>query len=66
MGEIGLSRRGVLYMGKMGSICHFPRALPASIWGHCSQILVLLAFGAHKKGCDNDIFRAVFPSIWVS
>ena len=23
-----------LYMGKMGSICHFPRALPASIWGH--------------------------------
>ena len=26
----------------------------------------LLAFGAHKKGCDNDIIRAVFPSIWVS
>ena len=26
----------------------------------------LLAFGAHKKGCDNGIFRAVFPSIWVS
>ena len=21
-----------LYMGKMGSTCHFPRALPASIW----------------------------------
>ena len=26
--------RGPLYMGKQGSICHFPRALPASIWGH--------------------------------
>ena len=26
----------------------------------------LLAFEAPKKGCDNDIFRAVFPSIWVS
>ena len=31
---------GPLYMGKTGSICRFPRALPASIWGHCSQILV--------------------------
>ena len=55
-----------LYMGKMGSICHFPRALPASIWGHCSQILFLIAFGAHKKACDSDIFRAVFPCIWAS
>ena len=39
----GVVLRGVtgpLYMGKMGSICHFPRALPASIWGHCSQILI--------------------------
>ena len=33
-------RRGWRYTGKMGSMCHFPRALPASIWGHCSQILV--------------------------
>ena len=46
---------------KMVSVCHFSRALPASIWGNCSQDLVLLAFGAHKKGCDNDFFRAVFP-----
>ena len=23
--------------GKMGSICHFPRALLASIWGHCCR-----------------------------
>ena len=54
-------------MGKMGSICHFPRDFPASTWGHCSHILVFLqAFGAHKKGCDNGIFRAVFPSIWLS
>ena len=64
--KLGDRDRGGMYMGKMGSICHFPRALPASIWGHCSQILFLLAFGAHKKGCDSDTFRAVFPSIWVS
>ena len=53
------------YVGKMGSICHFPRALPASLWGHCSQILVFANIGAHKKGRGNDTFRAVFPSIWV-
>ena len=39
-----------LYLGKMGPICHFSRALPASIWGHCFEILVLLAFRAHKRG----------------
>ena len=51
-------------MGKMGSICHFPRALPASIWGHCSQILVFTGiWGTQKKGCDDDTFRAVLPSI---
>ena len=48
-------------MAKMGSICHFLRALPASIWGHCSQVLVFTSIWAHKKGCDNDTFRAVFP-----
>ena len=26
-------------MGKVGSICHFPRPLPASIWVHCAQVL---------------------------
>ena len=58
--------RGRLYMGEMGSICHFARALPASLWGHCSQVLVFASiWGAHKKGCDSDTFRAVFPSIWV-
>ena len=31
--------------GEIGSICHFSRALPAGIWGHCPQVLVfLLAF----------------------
>ena len=44
----------------------FFRALPASIWGHCSQVLVLTSIGAHKKARDNDTFRAVFPSIPVS
>ena len=48
-------------MGTMGSICHFPRALPASIWGHCSQVLVFTSIWGTQKGCDNDTFRAVFP-----
>ena len=49
---------------KMGSICHFSRALPASICRHCSQVLVLLllALRTHKKGRDNDDFSAVFPA----
>ena len=37
-------------MGKMGSICHFPRALPASIWGHCSQVLVFTSIWGTQKG----------------
>ena len=49
-------------MGKMGSICHFPCALPASIWEHCSQALVLTS----NWGADNGTFRAVFPSIRVT
>ena len=32
-------------MGKMGSMCHFPRAVPASIRGHCSQVQVLVFTG---------------------
>ena len=58
--------RGYLYMGKMGSICHFPRALPASIWGHCSQVLVVTSIWGVQKGCNSDTLRAVFPSIGVS
>ena len=39
-----------VYGGQMGSICHFPRALSASIWGHCSQILVFTKiWGTHTK-----------------
>ena len=56
-----------LHMGKEGPICHIARALPASIWGHCSQILVFTSiWDPHWKGCVDDLFRAVFPSIWVS
>ena len=33
---------------------------------HRSQILVFTSIWGTKKVCDNDIFRAVFPSIWVS
>ena len=32
-----------VYMGKMGSICHFARALPVRIWQHCSQVLLFVA-----------------------
>ena len=39
-----LEKSSSLKMGKMVSICHLSRALPASMWGHCSQVLVLLAF----------------------
>ena len=42
---------GALYMGKMGSICHFSCTLPASIWGHCSQVLAFTSFwGTQKLG----------------
>ena len=42
--------RGGMYMGKMGSIWHFSRALPASIWGHCSQVLVFTSIRGTEKG----------------
>ena len=49
------------YMGKMGSICHVPHALPASIWGHCSRVLVFASiWGTQKGDGDSDTFRAVF------
>ena len=51
----------------MGSICRFSRALPASIWGHLlSNPSFYQHLGHTKKGRDNDVFSAVFPSIWVS
>ena len=58
---------GRAYMGRTGLICHFSRALPASVWGHGHRSQVL-AFGAHtqKKGCDNDTFRAVFRERKIS
>ena len=34
----------------MGSIWHFHRALPASIWGHCSQVLVFTSIWGTQKG----------------
>ena len=37
-------------MGKMGSICHFPGALSASICWHCAHILVFTSiWGTHKR-----------------
>ena len=43
-------RESCLCMGKMGSICRFSCALPASIWGHCSQILVFTSIWGTEKG----------------
>ena len=57
------SGRNGVYMGKMGSICHCPRALSANIWGHCVPILVfLLAFGTHKRGATVTVFVLFFPA----
>ena len=47
-------------MGKMGSICHFPRALPASIWGHCSQVLVFTSIWGTRKGVWQWHFSCCF------
>ena len=46
------------------TICHFPRALPASIWGHCSQVLVFtIIWGTHKKrGLTRTLFVLFFPA----
>ena len=47
-------------MGKKGSICHFSRSLTASIWGHCSQVLLFTSIRGTHWGRDNNTFRAVF------
>ena len=44
-------------MGKAGSICHFSRALPASIWGHCSQVQGFATFEAHTETLFVHIFQ---------
>ena len=48
--------------GHNGSICHFPRALPARHMGTLlskSQFLLAIWQMYTKRGVDNDIFRAV-------
>ena len=37
-------------LGIEGSICHFALALPAGIWGHCSQILVFTSIWGAQTG----------------
>ena len=44
----------------MGSICHFPCALPASIWGHCSRILVFASVWGAQKGVWQWHFSCCF------
>ena len=48
-----------LYVGKMGSICHFSRALPASLWGH-SQVLVFASTWGTQKGAWQWHFSCCF------
>ena len=52
--------------GQDGVDLSFPRALPASIWGNCSQVLVFTSIWGTQKRVWQRHFRAVFPSIWVS
>ena len=47
-------------MGKKGSICHFPRSLPASIWGHCSQVLVFTSIWGAQEGAWQWHFSCCF------
>ena len=54
------------FFRKMGSFSHFSRALPASIWGCCSQVLVLTSIWGTQNGVWQRHVRAVFPSISVS
>ena len=50
-------------MGKMGSICRFSRALPASIWGRCSQIPVFTSIWGTEKRVRQWHFPCwVFPA----
>ena len=68
---------GPLYMGKTGLICHFPRALPAGIQGHLSQVLVFTStWGAasayletpkplqNKGKCKKDKSTLFYPPTW--
>ena len=54
------------YMGKMGSICRFSRALSASIWGHCSQFLVATSIWGIQEGVWWWHFSCFFSLVWVS
>ena len=53
-------------LAKWGRFVLVPVLCLLAYGGHRSQVLVLPAFGAQRKGCDSDISRAVFPSIWAS
>ena len=49
-----------LCMGKKGSICHFARAFPASLWGHYSQVLVSTSIRGTWKGVRQWHFSYCF------
>ena len=46
----GRGRGGGLYMGKMGSICHFPRACLLAYGDTASQVLVFSSIWGIQKG----------------
>ena len=56
--------KNLLQMGKKGSICHFSRAFPASIWGRCSPVLVCTnIWGCTRRGVAMTLFALGFPSV---
>ena len=45
--------REIVYMGKKGLICHFPRALPASIWGLTKRSVTMTLFNLFFQAWKN-------------
>ena len=61
-----LGGRGGCIWAKSCRFVTFPMLCLLAFGDAARKSYFLPAFGPHKKGCDNDTFRAVFPSIWVS
>ena len=59
-----LSGEGGDVYGQNGVNLSFFRALFASIWGHCSQVLVSTGmWGTQKKGATMTLFVLFFPAL---
>ena len=58
-----LCRKGGVAYGQNGVDLSFSRALPASISGHCSQVLVFASIWEHKKGVTETLFALFFQHL---